>query len=531
MCGILAYIKTQLILSKFTSNLKKIYHRGPNDSKTKIFEMNDIMLGFNRLIVNDQSTNATNYIQPMTIDNNVWMICDGDIFNHNTLQQKYNITCNTNNSCEIILHLYSKLSFFNEVLSELDGEFAVVLFDHNKNKVFASRDRYGVRPLFFGQFNYTSGVGFGSELKSLCDFDHVRQVIPGIMMDIDTNKMTTIESSYKLYNTHLVYCKQNKYISYEDDICTQINKTLKKAVEKRLTSDGHVCCLLSGGLDSSLIAALVAKHYPAFTLKTFSIGFKGSPDLYYANIVANHIKSIHHYIELSEGDFLNNIEKTIKMIESYDTTTVRAGVGNMMVAQFIKNNTDCKVVFNGEYSDEICGGYKYLNNAPDPFSFDTECKRLLSDNFYFDGLRSDRCISGNGLEARVPFADNDFVELYHSIPPELRMPTPYRIEKLLLRKAFEHENLIPSKVLWRKKEAFSDGISKPEKSWHKTIQKYIDTLVSDTESLEFNNLSKEALYYKKIFDKMYFKYTDVIPYYWMPKWCGDIKDPSAREII
>lgn len=540
MCGILAYIKAINDISVFTKNLQKLDARGPDKSRCKIYEKENIMLGFTRLTINDLTMNG---MQPMTLNKDVWLICNGEIFNHKELQEKHGITCKTKSDCEIILHLYEKLSgSFKKVVACLDGEFAMVLYDHTKDKVYATRDRYGVRPLFVGQWE-EKGYGFSSEVKAINEFHNVTQIIPGTFMEISisytssrleyhTLNMNILVRSYNLVPLHQAYEQKDDSITLEEDICASINQTLNKAVEKRLMSDRPICCLLSGGLDSSLIAALVAKHYPEYTLKTFSIGFKGSPDLHYANIVAKHIKSIHYCIELSEEQFLENIRTTIKMIESYDTTTVRASVGNMLIAKFIKENTDCKVVFNGDYSDEVCGGYKYFYNAPDPASFHEECKRLVSHICYFDSLRSDRSISGNGLEARVPFADNDFVSLYQSIPPELRMPTPDRIEKYLLRKAFDNDKLLPDEILWRKKEAFSDGVSKPEKSWHKTIQEYVDKLVSDDEmrSSSSSTLSKESFFYKKIFDEEYPNKSAVIPYYWMPKWCGDVKDPSAREI-
>lgn len=523
MCGILAYIKAVNDISVFTENLRKLDARGPDANDCKIFQKENVALGFTRLAINDLTSNG---MQPMTLNNNAWLICNGEIFNHKELEVKYNITCKTKSDCEIILHLYEKLKCFKTLAALLDGEFALVLYDHEKNRIYATRDRHGVRPLFFGN---SPGFGFSSELKAITIFNHVRQIVPGTFMEICLLQMTTIERSYNLCILNQVYEHKDHSKSLEEDICISINKTLNKAVEKRLMSDRPICCLLSGGLDSSLIAALVAKHYPEYTLKTFSIGFKGSPDLHYANVVAKHIKSIHHSIELSEEEFLKNIKKTIKMIESYDTTTVRASVGNMLVSKFIKENTDCKVVFNGDYSDEVCGGYKYFYNAPDPTSFDNECKRLVCDICYFDSLRSDRSISGNGLEARVPFADIEFVRLYQSIPTEMRMPTLDRMEKYLLRKSFEKEDLLPNEILWRRKEAFSDGVSKPEKSWHKTIQEYVDTLVS-TDEIGNANISKEAFFYKKTFDDEYPNHSNVIPYYWMPKWCGNINDPSAREI-
>ena len=181
-------------------------------------------------------------------------------------------------------------------------------------------------------------------------------------------------------------------------------------------SDREICCLLSGGLDSSLVAGLVSQYFPPYTVKTFSIGLKGSTDLEYAQKVADHIKSDHTNIEVSKEDFINAIEEVIHTIESYDTTTVRASVGNYLVSKYIKDNTECKVVFNGDYSDEVCGGYKYMSHCNDEDEFHKECIRLVEDIHFFDSLRSDRCISAHGLEARVPFADKDFVNLYKSIP-------------------------------------------------------------------------------------------------------------------
>ena len=257
--------------------------------------------------------------------------------------------------------------------------------------------------------------------------------------------------------------------------------------------------------------------------------------MYYAKKVSYHIKSIHHEIVVEQEDFLNHIEETIRTIESYDTTSVRASVGNLLVSKHISQNTEFKVVFNGDYSDEICGGYKYFKNAPSASEFDYECKRLVHDITFFDSLRSDRTVSSQGLEARVPFSDNDFVEYYLSVPVELRM-TP---DKLLLRRAFENDGLLPEEILWRPKEAFSDGVSQKNNSWHQILKNHIDKLITDDEfEIESNHMTtnrpmlKETYYYRKIYNVYYKDFQDAIPYYWLPKWCRkDIIDPSAREIV
>ena len=328
------------------------------------------------------------------------------------------------------------------------------------------------------------------------------------------------------------YHKEQMIDITSENMYKEVNRTFREAVKKRLMSDREVCCLLSGGLDSSLVAALVSQHFPPYTLRTFSIGLKGSTDLEYAKTVADYIKSNHTSIELSHEEFLEAIEDVIWTIESYDTTTVRASVGNYLIAKYINENTDCKVVFNGDYSDEVTGGYKYMSKCDDPKEFHEETMRLVKNIHFFDSLRSDRCISSQGLEGRVPFADKAFVSAYLSIPVQERMSNN-RIEKYVLRKAFDDDNVIPQDVLWRKKEAFSDGVSAPVNSWHRIIQKYIDETYTDvykSDPDEHNSPTlRETQYYKTLYKK-YFKTDTVIPYYWLPKYCGDIQDPSARML-
>ncbi len=330
--------------------------------------------------------------------------------------------------------------------------------------------------------------------------------------------------------------KYNLYDETDEVILKGLNNVFREAVYKRMMSDKEICSLLSGGLDSSLVASIVSERLGPNKLKTFAIGIKGSPDLKYAQMVADHIKSVHHSIELTEKEFLEAIEEVIIAIESYDTTTVRASVGNYLVSKYIRNNTDCKVIFNGDYADEVCGGYKYFKKTQDPIEFHNECVRLVNDIHYFDCLRSDRSISNNGLEARVPFADKDFVEFYLSINPTLRMSYD-KIEKCMLRKAFVKDNLLPEEVLWRFKEAFSDGVTVETRSWHQIIQEFVDNQITDEyfeqnkNKYDYNTpVLKESFYYREIFEKHYQGRGNVIPYFWMPKWCGDMTDPSAREI-
>jgi len=288
--------------------------------------------------------------------------------------------------------------------------------------------------------------------------------------------------------------------------------------------DTNLACLLSGGLDSSLISAMVAKFVPKGQLQTYSIGMTGGTDLYYAKMVSNHICSNHTEIVLTEFEFFDAIKEVIYNIESYDTTTVRASVGNYLVSKYIKNNSDAKVIFNGDGSDELTGGYMYFHNCPSNIEFDHECKRLLSDIQYFDVLRSDRSISCHGLEARTPFLDRSFVHQYLSLPIEYRnFNNSQQIEKWLLRKSIEimDNNLLPKEVLWRNKEAFSDGVSSQNRSWFEIIQEKLDDIYTDEKFEEKKNLftfntpqTKEQLYYREIFESFYQGKENVIPYFW-----------------
>ena len=540
MCGIFAYLsrfENQIVdLDIIKDTFERTKNRGLDHHELKSICFN-LLFGFHRLSINDTSFKGN---QPLFHPRKPYvLICNGEIYNYKELYKKNECIKHlipfSNSDCEVILYLYENFGI-EKTLQMIDSEaFAFCLYDGELNQLFVARDRFGVRPLFFGESK--DQFVFCSELKGvqpLCQT--IKQFHPACWMCIDMNQLSSIDIKYHLYYKHVYPIIEKKY--NEKELCQQIYQKLEHAVEKRLLSDRPIGCLLSGGLDSSIISCLVGKAFRKQNrgqLHTFSIGLKGSPDLYYARKVANFIGSCHHHIECSEKQFLENIPKVIYHIESYDTTTVRASVGNYLVGKYIAEHTDIKVIFNGDGSDEQ-SGYLYLKNAPNENEFQQECIRLLQEIHYFDVLRSDRCLSSNfSLETRTPFLDTEFVNFYMSIPSELKMYSTDKIEKFLLRKAFEND--LPGEVVWRKKEAFSDGCSSAENSWHHQIQKFVNKIISDDEfklgkeKYKHNTpMLKESLYYRQIFESQYPHCENVIPHFWMPKWCYSKHDPSAREL-
>jgi asparagine synthase (glutamine-hydrolysing) len=333
-----------------------------------------------------------------------------------------------------------------------------------------------------------------------------------------------------------------------------IQNYLVAAVEKRCcTTERPIACLLSGGLDSSLITALVCDFHKKNGLppiETYSIGLAGSVDLKHARIVADYLGTIHTEIVLSEKDFCDAIPEVIEAIESYDTTSVRASIGNYLLGKHISAHSQAKVIFNGDGSDELLGGYIYLAKAPDAVEFDKECRRLLKDIYAFDVLRSDKSISTHGLEPRTPFLDRAWTQFYLSLPAEVRFQ-PDKMEKYWLRTSFaEYQDqtgrpILPESVLWRKKEAFSDGVSATERSLYTILQEHAGCIIKLPENItsyaDLYNSSRfglithntpttaEQYYYRKLFESYYQGMGKIVPYFWMPKYV-DANDASARTL-
>ena len=542
MCGIFGVLNNTGALSKVfvERQFNKSAKRGPEYSK--LHDFNDsTTFGFHRLAINGLDELSH---QPITIDN-VSVVCNGEIYNYKALYKLLGISPKTNSDCEVILHMY--LHFGIEyTLSQLDGVFAFAIYDANTNEVFLARDPYGVRPLFYitDRENLRGSItAFASTMQSIVSFQKHNDRMkcnpfpPGSYSRyiLDESRSWSIDCSRR-YTVPGIMTMHT--ISSEEEALYNIERYFSEAVKKRVdTTDRPIACLLSGGLDSSLVTALVNKFYPG-KLETYSIGLPGSEDCKYAKIVADHLGTNHTQITMTEQEFFDAIPNVIENIESYDTTTVRASVGNYLIGKYISENSKAKVIFNGDGSDELAGGYMYFHCAPNMLEFDKECKRLLNNISFFDVLRSDRSISSHGLEPRTPFLDRGFVQFYLSLPPALRFhKRNNQCEKYLLRKAFSDTGLLPNEVLWRTKEAFSDGVSSLKKSWYsiideKIIQQYGDTYDSIPPGVDWMHnvpVTREQIFYRHLFDRHYSGCSHTIPYFWMPKYT-DAKDSSARTL-
>ncbi len=564
MCGIFMMLNNRLetegpdVFSKdfINEQFKKGIRRGPESSKLAHLST-QMVVGFHRLAINGLDEES---MQPMWI-NNKMLICNGEIYNHKKLFSQINTTPTTNSDCEIILHLYCKYGI-DQTLRMLDGVFAFTLYDADLNQVFIARDPYGVRPLYV--WNEVKGPNnifmFASELKVITPFltlnslgqqQEITHFPPGHYMCIEHDPYFGLWMKKELIKYHEIsslssYCC-NPISMYEN-----IAYYLKMAVMKRcLTTDRPIACLLSGGLDSSLITALVSEFYaihcPTKQLETYSIGLADSEDLKYARIVADHLGTHHTEVIITEDDFFNAIPEVIEAIESYDTTSVRASIGNYLIGKYIAEHSSAKVIFNGDGADELCGGYLYMHNTPDVIEFDKETKRLLSDIYLFDVLRSDKSISSNGLEPRTPFLDKTFVQYYLSLSADTRFHSGNsQCEKYLLRSAFSQmyhpdssKPFLPAEILWRRKEAFSDGVSGVGRSLYTILQEKIATIDGiDSEYNVYKDKGKdthllpktlEQYYYRRIFDALYPSTEKIVPYFWMPKY-SNADDPSARTL-
>ncbi|XP_013193779.1 asparagine synthetase [glutamine-hydrolyzing] isoform X2 [Amyelois transitella] len=545
MCGIWGTFGIEGAVSKTcTDCFCQIEHRGPDAWRIEQDAREPrVVLGFRRLAIVD----GLHGMQPMRLHTfpRTSLLCNGEIYNCKRLQTQYQFPYETNCDVEAIIHLYHKFGIA-ETIKQLDGVFAICLVDGEKKKVYFARDPYGVRPLFKLQDDELGYVGVCSEGKGLMGLklkssksSTLKQFPPGYF-----EQWSILENGKMKLDYTEQYFKPGMPPKFEPfvsdnvlagmDLKEKTARLLEASCRKRLMADRRIGCLLSGGLDSSLVAALVVKlakeEKLPYKIQTFAIGMGDSPDLIAARKVAEYLQTEHHEVRFDENDIKAELDNVIYHLETFDITTIRASIPMFLLAKYIKNNTDSTVIFSGEGADELAQGYIYFRDAPSEAAGHEESIRLLSDIYLYDGLRADRTTSAFSLELRVPFLDIQFTHHYLAVDPKLRQPQD-GVEKYLLRSSFDNSGLLPSAILWRHKEAFSDGVASIKKSLFTIISEIISERLQD-ENIKYEGLqptTKESKYYRYIFEKTYPGQHCFTPYYWMPKWV-QVSDPSARFI-
>ena len=518
MCSIMGYEGKYLTDEDFKKGFNMTISRGPDMSK--IIKLENGCLAFHRLAIMGLNENG---MQPFKLDES-YVVCNGEIYGFRKLKNDLinkGYIFNSESDCEILLPLYKE--YKTEMFKMLDAEFALIIYDGINKKFIAARDPIGIRPLYYG-YDKKGKIILASEPKNIVGLaDEVLPFPPGHYY---------VDGKFYCYNN---ISKVSKY-NYDDveTACQKIKKLLISGVEKRLDADAPLGFLLSGGLDSSLVCAIAAKILKK-PIETFAIGMSTDAiDLKYAKIVADYIGSNHHEIIITKDDVLNSLDEVIKVLGTYDITTIRASMGMYLLCKAIHQQTDIRVLLTGEISDELFG-YKYTDFAPNANEFQLESEKRIREIHMYDVLRADRCISANSLEARVPFGDLDFVSYVLSINPQIKMNT-YGIGKYLLRHAFEGDYL-PDSILMREKAAFSDAVGHSMVDY---LKEYANSLYSDE---EFNEkikkythskpFTKESLLYREIFEKYYSNQSQMVVDFWMPNknWEGcNVNDPSARVL-
>ena len=502
MCGIVGAFELKESSEKLRNQVlemsRKIRHRGPDWSG--IYHSRNAILAHERLAIVDPKSGK----QPIfSKDNKIILAANGEIYNHVSIREQ--ITPEypflTASDCEVIIALYEKKGI--DFLDDLNGIFAFALYDEVKDEYLIARDHMGIIPLFIGWDN--KGTFYvASELKSLEGFcEKIALFPPGHLLSSNDGEIK------KWYNRDW-----NKYdnVAHNKTSIKKLREALAKAVKRQLMSDVPYGVLLSGGLDSSITSA-VAKLYAEKrieskdkksawwpTLHSFAVGLEGSPDLVAAQKVADHIGTVHHEIVFTVQEGLDAIRDVIYHLETYAVTTIRASTPMFLMARVIKS-MGVKMVLSGEGSDEIFGGYLYFHKAPNDEEFHNETVRKLDKLHQYDCLRANKALAAWGIEGRVPFLDKEFIDVAMSINPKDKMITENRMEKWVLRKAFE--DLLPPEVAWRQKEQFSDGVGY---SWIDTLKEFVNKEVTDHQFTQVAKrflinppMNKEEYYYRTIF--------------------------------
>jgi asparagine synthase (glutamine-hydrolysing) len=503
MCGIVCAFdlkeKAEDLRPQLLEMSKKIRHRGPDWSG--VYSDEKVIMTHERLAIVDPTSGQ----QPLfSEDKNLILAANGEIYNHRELRKqfegKYNFQ--TASDCEVILALYKEKGV--DFIDEMNGIFGFAIYDVEKDEYFIARDHMGIIPLYIG-WDQNGTFYVASELKAL------EGVCTKIQLFPPGHYMSSTNGEFvKWYNrewTDYDAVKEN------ETSIAEVKKALEDAVHRQLMSDVPYGVLLSGGLDSSVTSAIAKKYaqkriesddesdawYPQ--LHSFSVGLEGSPDLAAAQKVADHIGTIHHEIKFTIQEGLDAIKDVIYNIETYDITTIRSSTPMYLMARVIKS-MGVKMVLSGEGADEIFGGYLYFHKAPNAKEFHEETVRKLDKLHMYDCLRANKSLMAWGIEGRVPFLDKEFIDVAMRINPEDKMINGERMEKWVIRKAFE--DMLPESVAWRQKEQFSDGVGY---DWIDTLKEVVDKEVSDEQlaNAKFRYpiqtpQNKEEFYYRTIFE-------------------------------
>jgi len=504
MCGIVCVFDVkrpgEVLRRQVLEMSKKVRHRGPDWSG--LFSCENALLAHERLSIVDPASGG----QPLlSKDKNLVLSVNGEIYNHMEIRKRIGDSYEflTGSDCEVILALYAEQG--PAFLDELNGIFGFCIYDQTNNSYMVARDHIGIIPLYMGWDQYGQFY-VSSELKALEGYcTKIQEFPPGHYLTSNDNE------PQRWY--------QRDWMEYDNvkdnttDIA-QLRKALEDAVHRQLMSDVPYGVLLSGGLDSSIISA-IAKKYAARRIETqdtqaawwpqlhsFVIGLEGSPDLAASRKVAEHIGSVHHEIKYTIQEGLDAVRDVIYHLETYDVTTVRASTPMYLMARVIKS-MGIKMVLTGEGADEIFGGYLYFHKAPDAQALHEETLRKVSKLHLYDCLRANKSLAAWGVEGRVPFLDKEFIDVAMRMNPADKLSKDGRMEKWVLRKAFE--DYLPESVAWRQKEQFSDGVGY---SWIDTLKQLANEKVSDEQmhnaAFRFpvnTPLSKEEYMYREIFSE------------------------------
>ena len=502
MCGIVGAFElkenSEKLRSKVLEMSRRIRHRGPDWSGIHTSE--NAILAHERLAIVDPTSGK----QPIySKDKKIILAANGEIYNHRLLRKEISeYDFSTGSDCEVILALFKKKGV--DFIDDLNGIFAFAIYDENKDEYLIARDHMGIIPLYMG-WDKKGTFFVASELKSLEGFcDKIELFPPGHYLSSKEGKLIKwYKRDWENYDN----------VSNNSTEIDHLRNALSKAVKRQLMSDVPYGVLLSGGLDSSITSA-VAKIYADKriesndqkaawwpTLHSFAVGLEGSPDLKAAKKVADYIGTVHHEIIFTIQEGIDAICDVIYHLETYDVTTIRASTPMFLMARVIKS-MGIKMVLSGEGSDEIFGGYLYFHKAPNDKEFHNETVRKLDKLHQYDCLRANKALAAWGIEGRVPFLDKEFMDVAMSINPKDKMISEQRMEKWVLRKAFE--DLLPKEVAWRQKEQFSDGVGY---SWIDTLKEMVENEISDeiftnaSQKFPVNPpMNKEEYYYRNIFE-------------------------------